>query len=154
MRTMNRPKKRVKKMIESGEFNETIEQCFEKQGQGCKHNVMTRFSCGTEVFCKNDARKALDRAKLNILNHYATVGLLEYFHLTLKIIQRRLPFFLPVVPEEPTDMKLNEGSKKLNSSSVSEEMIEKIKRANWADMELYEFVKQIFWRQVQACGIS
>lgn len=154
MRTMNRPKKRVKKMIESGEFNETIEQCFEKQGQGCKHNVMTRFFCGTEVFCKNDTRKALDRAKGNILKHYATVGLLEYFHLTLKIIQRRLPFFLPVVPEEPTDMKLNEGSKKLNSSSVSEEMIEKIKRANWADMELYEFVKQIFWRQVQACGIS
>ena len=153
MRTTNRPKDRVKQMIESGEFNETIEQCFEKQGQGCKHNVMTRFFCGNEVFCKNDARKALDRAKENILNHYATVGLLEHFHLTLKIVQRRLPYFFPIVPEEPADMKLNEGRRKLTSSSVSGEMIEKIKRANWADMELYEFVKQLFWRQVQACGI-
>ena len=141
-------------MIDSGEFYDTIEQCFEKQGQGCKHNVMTRFFCGTEDFCKNDAKKALKRAKENILNHYATVGLLEHFLLTLKIIQRRLPYFLPVVPEEPTHLKLNEGKKILNSSSVSEEMIEKIKQANKADMELYEFVTEIFWKQVKACGIS
>ena len=154
MRTTNRPKKRVKQMIDSGEFYDTIEQCFEKQGQGCKHNVMTRFFCGTEDFCKSDAKKALKRAKENILNHYATVGLLEHFLLTLKIIQRRLPYFLPVVPEEPTHLKLNEGKKKLNSSSVSEEMIEKIKQANKADMELYEFVTEIFWKQVKACGIS
>ena len=154
MRTTNRPKKRVKQMIVSGEFNETIEQCFEKQGQGCKNNVITRFFCGPEAFCKSDAKKALERAKENILNHYATVGLLEHFHLTLKIIQRRLPYFLPVVPEEPLQMKLNEGKKKFNSSSVSKEMIEKIKRANWADMELYEFVTEIFWKQVKACGIS
>ena len=33
-------------------------------------------------------------------------------------------------------------------------MIEEIKRANWADMELYEFVTEIFWKQVKACGIS
>ena len=154
MRTTNRPKKRVKQMIDSGEFYDTIEQCFEKQGQGCKYNVMTRFFCGTEAFCKSDAKKALKRAEENILNHYATVGLLEHFHLTLKIIQRRLPYFLPVVPEEPAHMKLNEGKKKFNSSSVSKEMIEKIQRANWADMELYEFVTEIFWKQVKTCGIS
>jgi len=154
MRTTNRPETRVKQMIDSGEFYETIEQCFEKQGQGCKHNVMTRFFCGTEDFCKKDAEKALERAKENILKHYATVGLLEHFHLSLKIIQRRLPYFLPVVPEEPAHMKLNEGKKKLNSSSVSEEMIKKIKEANRADLELYEFVTEIFWKQVKACGIS
>lgn len=154
MRTTNRPRQRVKYMIDSGEFYETIEQCFEKQGQGCKYNVITRFFCGTESFCKSDAKKALERAKENILNHYATVGLLEHFHLSLKIIQRRLPYFLPVVPEEPLHMKLNEGKKKFNSSSVSKEMIEKIKRANWADMELYEFVTEMFWKQVKACGIS
>jgi len=80
-------------MINSGEFYETIEQCFQGQGQGCKHNVMTRFFCGTEDFCKNDAKKALERAKENILKHYATVGLLEYIDLTVKVIQRRLPYF-------------------------------------------------------------
>ena len=154
MRTTNRPEKRVKQMIDSGEFYETIEQCFERQGQGCKHNVMTRFFCGTADFCKNDAKKALERAKENILKHYAAVGLLEHFHLSLKVVQRRLPFFLPVIPEEPAHMKLNEGKRKFNSSSVSEEMIKKIKQANWADMELYGFVTAIFWKQVKACGIS
>lgn len=153
MRTKNRPLDRVNEMIRTGEFNETIEQCFEKQSQGCKHNVMTRFFCGTEDFCRNDAQKALERAKENILNHYAVVGLLEHFYLTLKITQRRLPFFLPVVPKDPEEMRLNEGRRK-KSASVSEEMINKIKRANWADVELYEFVKQIFWKQAKACGLS
>ena len=100
------------------------------------------------------AKKALEIAKENILKHYAAVGLLEHFHLSLKVVQRRLPFFLPVIPEEPAHMKLNEGKRKFNSSSVSEEMIKKIKQANWADMELYGFVTAIFWKQVKACGIS
>ena len=60
-RSKNRSKDRIKQMIKSGEWNETIEECFEKQGQGCRHNVMTRFFCGTEVYCKNDARRALER---------------------------------------------------------------------------------------------
>jgi len=153
MRSTNRAEERVKKMIETGEFNDTIEQCFEKQGIGCKYNLMTRFFCGTEDFCMNDTEKALARAKENILNHYAAVGLLEHFLLTLKIIQRRLPYFLPVLPEELTHFKLNEGTNKFNSSCVSKEMIEKIKQANWLDIELYEFVKEIFWKQVKACGI-
>lgn len=40
------------------------------------------------------------------------------------------------------------------ANSVSEEMIAKIKQANWADIELYEFVKQLFWRQVKTRRIS
>ena len=153
MRSANRPLDRVRQMIESGEINDTIEQCFEKQGQGCKYNVMTRFFCGTEHFCKSDAQKALVRAKEHIVNHYAAIGLLEHFHLTLKLLQRRLPYFFPVVPGDPSDMKVNEGMSRNQSCVVSDEMMDKIKRANWADIELYEFVKQIFWRQVRACGI-
>ena len=148
----HRPAWRINKMIQNGEFNETIEQCFEREGQGCKHNLMTRFFCGPKTFCKNDGRRALERAKGNILKHYVVVGLLEHFHLTLNILQMRLPYFLPVVPRDP-DFKMNQAVK-LNSNPVSEEMIAKIKRANWADIELYEFVKQLFWKQVKACGLS
>ena len=152
-RSRNRPKDRIKQMIKSGEWNETIEECFEKQGQGCIPNVMTRFFCGTEDYCKNDARRALERAKENILHHYAVVGLLEHFQVTLKILQRRLPYFVPVVPKSPTDLRVNKGVKS-NEVSVSEELISKIKQANWADVELYDFIKDIFWKKVQACGIS
>ena len=149
--TRHRPLRRVQKMIESGEMNETIEQCFDKQGQGCKHNVMTRFFCGPETFCKNDPKKALKRAKENIVKYYAVVGLLEHFRLTLKIIQKRLPCFLPLIPIDPT-MRENQAVK-TNASTVSNEMMAKIKQTNWADIELYEFVKKLFWRQVKACGI-
>ena len=149
--TRHRPLERVQKMIESGEINETIEQCFDKQGQGCKHNVMTRFFCGPETFCKNDQEKALKRAKENIMKYYAVVGLLEHFHLTLKIIQKRLPCFLPLIPRDPT--RRENRAVKTNARTVSEEMIAKIKKTNWADIELYEFVKKLFWRQVKACGI-
>jgi len=50
-------------------------------------------------------------------------------------------------------MKLNEGKRKFNSSSVSKEMMKKIKRANWADMELYDFATHIFLNQAKECGI-
>lgn len=153
MRSTNRPKDRIQQMIDSGEWNETIEECFEKQSQGCRRNVMTRFFCGTDRFCKSDAPNALIKAKENILQHYAVVGLLEHFQLTLKILQRRLPFFVPVVPRNPSELRVNEGVRGKNVS-VSEEMISKIKRANWADMELYGFIKEIFWKQARACGLS
>ena len=147
----HRPPGRVQEMIDSGEWNDTIEQCFHKEGQGCKHNVMTRFFCGPELFCKNNLTKALENAKLNIVKHYAVVGLLEHFHLTLKIIQKRLPCFLPVIPTDPS-FKLNQATTN-TKTSVSEDMIEKIKGSNWADIKLYEFVKQVFWNQVKACKI-
>ena len=114
---------------------------------------MTRFFCGTEDYCKNDSQRALERAKKNVVHHYAVVGLLEHFQVTLKILQRRLPYFVPVVPKSPTDLRVNKGVKS-NEVSLSEEMISKIKEANWADVELYDFIKDIFWKQVQACGIS
>lgn len=153
MRSTNRPKDRIQQMIDSGEWTETIEECFEKQSQGCKRNVMTRFFCGTDRFCKSDAPKALIKAKENILQHYAVVGLLEHYQITLKILQRRLPFFVPVVPRNPSELRVNEGVRGKNVS-ITDEMISKIKRANWADMELYDFIKERFWKQVRACGLS
>ena len=150
--TRHRPAWRINKMIRNGELNETIQQCFERESQGCKKNLMTRFFCGPEKFCKNDGRRALKRAKENILKHYAVVGLLEHFHLTLKVLQRRLPYFLPVFPRN-SDVKMNQAVKR-SSNFVSEEIMLRIKQANWADVELYDFVKQLFWRQVKACGVS
>ena len=113
---------------------------------------MTRFFCGPDKFCKDDPLRALDRAKENILKHYVVIGLLERFDLTLKILQKRLPYFFPVVPRNP-DFKVNQAVKE-SKNTVSNDMIRTIKQANWADIELYEFVKKLFWRQVKACGIS
>ena len=87
-------------MTENGEFNDTTEQCFEREGQRCKQIVMTQFFCGTESFCKNGGQEALDRAKKNILKYYVVVGWLEHFHLTLNILQKSLPFSLPVAPRD------------------------------------------------------
>ena len=147
--TRHRNPLHLQKMIDSGEINDTIEECFEKQGKWCKYNVMTRFFCGPEAFCKSNPQKALEKAKENIVKYYAVVGLLEHFHLTLQVIQKRLPCFLPVIPRDP-HWRDNKGTKK----NVSEEMITKIKQANWADIKLYEFVKERFWRQVKSCGIT
>ena len=73
---------------------ETIEQCFENQHQGCRYNVMTRFFCGPEPYCKTGSNETLAKAKENILRHYAVVGLLEHFDLYLKILNKRFSLFL------------------------------------------------------------
>ena len=137
--------------MKSGEINDTLAECFEKQGQGCKTNVMTRFFCGPDVFCKSGSKRAFEKAKQSILKHYLVVGLSEHLNLYLKVLHTRLPFFFPFVPNVAHfRMKLGE---KFNSSSVPAELIEKIKQANKADVELYQFIEQLFWRQVRACGI-
>ena len=122
MDSRNRNASRVEEVIENGEFNETIEKSLEREGQGCKHNVMTRFFCGPESFCKNGGQEALDRAKENTLKHYAVVGLLEHFQLTFKICQKRFPYFLPVFPRDPASLKVNQGMKSNTRKERKREM--------------------------------
>ena len=72
--------------------------------------------------CKNGGQEALDRAKENILKHYAVVGLLEYFQLTFKICQKRFPYFMPVFPRDPASLRVNQGMKSKARKERTREM--------------------------------
>ena len=145
-----RPKARISEMKASGEFNETLHECFEKQHRGCESNVMTHFLCGYEPFCNKGSEKAIQRAKHNMLHHYSAIGLTENLDLYLKILRKRLPKYFRLSRKLPVE----KSSKNEDFfSSVSEELKAKIKQANFADYQVYEYAKYLFKKQLTACKI-
>lgn len=152
MRSMNRPRYRIKEFLASGEMMESLEQCFRLQHKGCQNNVMTRFFCGRHSYCRRGNRRALQKAKHNIKRYYATVGLLEHYEVYLQILSKRLPKFFPKISShEIGKFKYNP---KYTFDDVPKDLIGEITRANWADVKLYSFVKKRFWKQAKTCGIS
>ena len=150
MRSMNRPRYRIREFLASGEKEESLEQCFRRQHKGCKNNVMTRFFCGRHSYCRRGNSRALHKAMRNIKRYYATVGLLEHYEVYLKILYKRLPKFFPRVSSHD----IGKYNPKYNFDDVPEDLIGEITRANWADIKLYAFVEKRFWKQAKACGIS
>ena len=145
-----RPKDRVEDMIKSGEYNETLEECFERQRKGCQNNIMTRFLCGPEPFCKTGSGEALARAVENVSRRYAVVGLLEHYDVYLKILHKRLPKFFPRYEEQKYN--ITKVTPTYAMKNVSNKTIESIRKANWADIQLYKHIYNLFWKQAKACG--
>lgn len=137
-------------MIAKGEYNETLRTCFEKQHRGCESNVMTHFLCGTEDFCRSGSEKAVQRAKFNMLHNYASIGLTEHLDLYLKILKKRLPKYFRLSRQLNRE-KANQNGKLL--AMVDDGLKAEIKRANFADYQVYEYAKNLFKRQLKACKI-
>ncbi|XP_028518590.1 heparan sulfate 2-O-sulfotransferase 1-like [Exaiptasia diaphana] len=150
-RSKNRPKRRLREMRRNGHLKETFEQCLKLQHEGCERNVMTRFFCGKHSYCKGGSTRALQRAKSNIVRHYASVGLLEHLDVYKQILHKRLPGFVPHnAMQYVFKVKVNP---RYNSSEVSENTLNEIRKLNAADIKLYDFIQKRFWRQAKACGI-
>ncbi|XP_065070442.1 uncharacterized protein LOC135695312 [Rhopilema esculentum] len=148
----DRPKNRIREMMETGEFNETLSECFEKQHRGCENNVMTRFFCGEEALCENGTAKAVELAKYNMKHFYAAIGLTEHFNLYLKLLRKRLPKYFRLsqfVPHEKPGVYDGATARKVPSK-----LKERIKKANAADYEIYQYARTLFYGQLKACGID
>ena len=139
-------------MKRTGQWNETLEQCLERQHKGCQSNVMTRFFCGIEPYCKTGSKKAIDKAKYNMQHYYAAIGLLDYADLYLRILRRRLPRFFPKHTKLLDRRKENADREYFDK--VSQETLTKIKNQNMADIEIYNFAKELFRRQVNVCNLG
>ena len=145
-----RPKHRITEIKKSGLWNETLLECVRHQHRGCEDNVMTRFVCGVPKFCKIGSAKALKRAKRNLLNYYAVVGVLEEIDVFLKMLNKRLPSFF--VRSHQTLPKAKRNALK-SELSISPDVLDLIRNRNHADIELYEFAKVVFKKQKALCGL-
>lgn len=152
MRSIKRPKKRIKKFLKSKEFNETLEECIKNQHKGCESNVMTRFFCGTHSYCRTGSEKALRRAMYNIKHYYGVVGLLEQYDAYLHVLHRRLPRFFTWI-KSPSNARIK-SNPSYDIMNVSNKVKHILKVANWADVKLYEFVQERFTKQAKSCDIA
>ena len=143
---------KIKRLKELGHFNVTIEECLENQYEGCVWNHMTRFFCGPHAFCKTGSQEALERAKHNMLYHYASVGIMEYLDVFVAVLNKRLPEF--VLPPPKTGMVKKFVTKGVKKKPLTESTMQRLREVNKADIELYEFAKDLFFKQARNCGID
>lgn len=146
-----RSKDRILELKASGQWNETLVECIEKQHRGCEDNVMTRFLCGTHSYCKTGSNKALERAKSNLKRYYSCVGTLKNISLFIKVLRKRLPSFFKRPHQRKSLMKEKLNKRK---SSVDEEILQVIRDRNQADIKLYELVRSLEQQQIRACGLQ
>ena len=145
-----RPKHRIRELKQSGQWNETLVDCLQNQHRGCEDNVMTRFLCGVPKFCNTGSAKALNRAKRNLVKYYAAVGILEEVDVFLKMLKKRLPFFFVRSHQTLSNAKKNTSKQ---DSRVSQDVLKLIRDRNVADIELYEFAKDVFMKRKDLCSL-
>ena len=151
-RSSDRWPKKLKRIKELGQYNVTIEECLEKQYEGCVWNHMTRFFCGPHAFCKTGSAEALARAKHNMVHYYAVVGVVEYLDKFVEVLNKRLPDFVLPLPKE--GMRRNFVTKGVKRTPLHEVTMQRIEEVNKADIELYEFAKDLFFKQATNCGLE
>ena len=113
---------------------------------------MTRFFCGPSAFCKTGNAAALARAKHNMLHYYASVGVMEYINEFAAVLHKRLPDFVLAPPK--TGIRKKFVTTGVQKKPIKDSTMERIKSVNKADIELYEFAKDLFFKQAANCGIK
>ena len=90
---------------------------------------------------------------MNLMKYYAAVGVLEDIKMFLKVLQKRLPSFFVGSHERQMLHKAKKNpAKDIRSSQVDQSVLDMIRKRNHADIELYDFAKEIFEIQLQRCG--
>lgn len=89
-------------------------------------------------------REMLDRAKRNLEDEIAVVGLTERFNESMILFRREFGWSLPYGRKE------NVGANRPASESLGPEVYERIKRMNELDCELYDFAVGLFNRRLDA----
>lgn len=107
------------------------------------NNCQTRFIAGNfhDIAGQSDA-EVLARAKKNLTEHFAVVGLSERFDETLILLKRQLGW-----ETMPFYVKQNK-SRKPAKATISQETLKIIQSKNSLDMKLYEHAEDIFAKQI------
>lgn len=143
-------KQHIQAILDPKHRNETLQHCLQYQHSGCVHNLLTKYFCGHEEYCKDGSPRALQRAKSNLLKHFAVVGIAEEMGLSLKVLRSILPQYFSMTLQSNDLQRLNKNEHKQNTSA---ELRQLISEKNSADMKLYYYAKQLLQAKAVSCGI-
>ena len=141
-------KQYIQSILNPAHKNETIVMCTEHQHEGCAHNLMTKYFCGHQRFCKLGNKEALNRAMENLRKDFAVVGLVEEMELSLKVMARTLPKYFGELGHEVGVMNKNENQKELTDLEL-----DKVREANAADIKLYQYAQTLLHSKASACKL-
>ena len=89
-------------------------------------------------------KKALEVAKVNVMKHYAVVGVTEMWEESLEVMEHTLPFFFSGVTEIYREQQTHRRNQNQNfhKGFVSEEVKDIVRRNFSREIEFYEFCKK------------
>ena len=132
--------------------DETIIECLQSRHEGCATNLMTKYFCGHERFCKDGSAQAALRARENLLKDFAVVGVLEELKLSYQVFKKVLPQYFGTI--EPAAAAAHVSNSNRRTLNLTSDVREAIATANSADMELYHFARQLLHEQASGCGLQ
>ena len=132
--------------------NESIKTCLDFGHEGCQCNLMTKYFCGHEPFCKEGSMETLQRAKDNIEMHFKVVGIMEDMTLTYKLLKYLLPsYFQSLNPESDAQKKQNKNE---HVADIPLSLRVEIEERNKYDVLLYYYIRERLYFQANACSIT
>jgi len=157
--------------------SKSFDECIRSTSNACLKfmNLQLRMICGTssECFEEPPSRRTLETAKRNIEKDFLVVGIVEQFKTSLRVMESVLPSVLKGLVSEYE--KMGESSKYLRYNPMSSEshgsssssssltfnhedypnipqdVFDFVKQRQLLEIELYEFVRNRFHRDVAAC---
>ena len=143
-------KTHIQSILDPMHKDETLEECLAHEHEGCTNNLMTKYFCGHDMFCKLGNKEALQKAKSNLQTEFMVVGILEDMRTSVELLKRLLPmYFGSITKEDFPDKNVNE-----HSLNISLEARKAILKANSADVELYNFAYDLLRQKANMCGFS
>lgn len=146
-------KEYIRKMLPKERRGETLLECVQKEHEGCKHNLMTKYFCGHSQNCSNGSSSALQIAKYNLKNKFIAVGLVENLTLSVQLFQQIMPTFFPLMPATELAKLLPYANQNEKTSQPDSQIIKEIETRNQADIKLYQYAKDLFFSKLEACSI-
>ncbi|CAH1781952.1 unnamed protein product [Owenia fusiformis] len=123
-------------------------QCFFHKGQ-----KYVEWFCGHDDSCSN-MEYGVPQAKHNIDKYYMLVGLTDEYSRTLNAMEQLLPSYFEGMGKINTRVKMNSVPSKYKKRPTSQEVIDFVKRRLKYEYEIYNFVKQKFYKTLQKLNIK
>ena len=144
-------KHHIQAILDPRHKNESLETCLDLGHEGCQSNLMTKYFCGHEAFCKKGSMTSFLVAKQNIVKDFKVVGIMENMTLSYRLIKNLLPdHFQHLNPESASKNKQNKNE---HAIDISQSLREKIEEKNKFDILLYDFIRERLYRQATACSL-
>lgn len=111
--------------------NMSFDDFIKNVDAGDLHNAQIRFISGLN---HGSEQEMLNQAKINIQNHFAFVGLLEHYDLSLVLLKKTIHL------NKIYYRTINKGTYK--TKKINEETLKIVQEKNKGDYELYHFIEK------------
>ena len=144
------------KNIAPNEWNISLVECLNSDKcpdtNGSLSSSYLEYFCGNFNGCGPSIRSAVDRSKDNINRYWSVLGLMSDLNSYFEVLEFLHPHIFSGIKHTYSELMQN-GSGILNSGigkvPFSAEVKDILRQRLWGDIELYSFVQQRFYHQLQ-----